>query len=86
MKEVACAGGVGDADFVRRRIPEAMAIPREGAVDSERCADGPAAVGSLEKRKRFEEVPLAGSGAGQVSGGDRVIDEREQSARVCEDQ
>lgn len=78
MEEVACAGGVGDADFVGGRIPEAMAIPGEGAVDPQRRADGAAPIGSFEKRKRFEELPLAGSGAGQIPGGDWVIDEREQ--------
>jgi len=82
VKEVACAGGVGDADFVGGRIPEAPAIPSEGAVNPERRTNSSAAVGSFEKRKRFEEVPLACSGAGQVPGCNRIIDEREQSGEL----
>ncbi len=50
MKEVTRAGGVGDADFVGGRIPETVAVPGEGAIDAERGANGPAAVGALKKR------------------------------------
>lgn len=82
MKEVACARGVGDADFVGRRIPETSAIPSEGAVNPERRTNSSAAVGSFEKRKRFEKIALAGSGAGQVAGRDRIIDEREKSREL----
>ena len=78
VKKVTGAGGVGDADFVGGRIPEAVAIPGEGAVDPKRCANGAAAVSSFEERKGFEEIALSGSGAGQIPGDDRIIDEGEQ--------
>jgi len=82
VKEVACARGVGDADFVGGRIPESPAIPSKSAVNPERRTDSSAAVGSFEKRKSFEKIPFAGSGAGQVPGCNRIIDEGEQSGEL----
>jgi hypothetical protein len=42
-----------------------MAIPGECAINPERGTDSAAAIGALEKRKRFEKIAFAGSGAGK---------------------
>jgi len=82
VKEIACAGCVGDADLVGGRIPETMAIPSESTVDTERRTNSAAAVGSFEKRKGSEKVAFAGSCQGKISGGYWIIYEGEKPGEL----
>lgn len=77
VKEIAGAGGVYDANFVGRRIPETAAVPSESAVNAESGADGVAAEFAPEEGKSFEEVGFASGSSGEVARDDGIVDERE---------
>jgi hypothetical protein len=79
MKEVAGSGGVHNANLIRGSIPEARAIPCEGAVYAEGGADGAGVVASLELGKSLQDVRLSRGIDGEFLGGDGVVDERKKA-------
>jgi len=82
MKEIAGAGGIHDANFVGRRIPETAAVPRESAVNAERGTHRVIAEFAFEQRQSFQEIRFARGGGREVAGDDGVVDEFEYRSKL----
>lgn len=79
VEEIAGACCIHHADFIRRSIPEAMAVPGECAGFAERDADGAEMMLRLELRKGLQEVLYIRSVVRKLARRDGIVDEGEKA-------